>query len=232
MKQFYMQRLGSDGTSTVLIRFILFALTICVVLREGVVGWCESAGSTSSAGCPTNLDNSRARNYCACSRCGWFFFFFDIFSLVYLFFFFLPFWETAWYRLKYCLKGPLNPNQSTNQPPREKVLLEGGNCTHRTDDCLKRHLRLGAKSKCWQWTGAFWQTVQRLWCTGSEIRSFGLQHQSLARPLRLSMRRQWQIGCLLKSFALSFHLSWWQLEKQTSNIYPITSWGSVRQGSE
>ena len=22
-------------------------------------------------GCPTNLDNSRARAYCACSRCGW-----------------------------------------------------------------------------------------------------------------------------------------------------------------
>ena len=24
-------------------------------------------------------------------------------------------WETARYRLKYCLKGPLNPEQSTNQ---------------------------------------------------------------------------------------------------------------------
>ena len=29
--------------------------------------------------------------------------------------FFLPVWETARYRLKYCLKGPLNPNQP-NQP--------------------------------------------------------------------------------------------------------------------
>ena len=27
-----------------------------------------------------------------------------------------PLWETARYRLKYCLKGPLNPNQPTNQP--------------------------------------------------------------------------------------------------------------------
>ena len=26
-------------------------------------------------------------------------------------------WETARYRLKYCLKGPLNPKQPTNQPP-------------------------------------------------------------------------------------------------------------------
>ena len=25
-------------------------------------------------------------------------------------------WETARYRLKYCLKGPLSPNQPTNQP--------------------------------------------------------------------------------------------------------------------
>ena len=26
-------------------------------------------------------------------------------------------WETARYRLKYCLKGPLNPKQPTNQLP-------------------------------------------------------------------------------------------------------------------
>ena len=26
-------------------------------------------------------------------------------------------WETARYRLKYCLKGPLNPKQPTNQQP-------------------------------------------------------------------------------------------------------------------
>ena len=29
-------------------------------------------------------------------------------------------WETARYRLKYCLKGPLNPKQPTNQPTKEK----------------------------------------------------------------------------------------------------------------
>ena len=41
----------------------------------------------------------------------------DIFTLIY------PFsslsashWETAKYRLQYCLKGPLNPKQPTNQP--------------------------------------------------------------------------------------------------------------------
>ena len=34
----------------------------------------------------------------------------SIFSL-----FLLPLWETARYRLKYCLKGPLNPKQPTNE---------------------------------------------------------------------------------------------------------------------
>ena len=39
----------------------------------------------------------------------------DIFSLIYLFSFLSPsLWETARYRLKYCLKGPLNPKQPTN----------------------------------------------------------------------------------------------------------------------
>ena len=33
----------------------------------------------------------------------------DIFLSSIFFLFFLPLWETARYRLKYCLKGPLNP---------------------------------------------------------------------------------------------------------------------------
>ena len=41
----------------------------------------------------------------------------DIFTLLYPFFPLSPsLWETARYRLKYCLKGPLNPKQPTNQP--------------------------------------------------------------------------------------------------------------------
>ena len=40
----------------------------------------------------------------------------DNFSLVYHFSFLTPsLWETAGYGLKYCLKGPLSPNQPTNQ---------------------------------------------------------------------------------------------------------------------
>ena len=40
----------------------------------------------------------------------------DSFTLIYPFFPLSPsLWETARYRLKYCLKGPLNPKQPTNQ---------------------------------------------------------------------------------------------------------------------
>ena len=39
----------------------------------------------------------------------------DIFALIYPFSPLSPsLWETARYRLKYCLKGPLNPKQPTN----------------------------------------------------------------------------------------------------------------------
>ena len=40
---------------------------------------------------------------------------FDIFTLIYSFSSLSPsLWEAARYRLKYCLKGPLNPKQPTN----------------------------------------------------------------------------------------------------------------------
>ena len=41
----------------------------------------------------------------------------DIFTLIYPFSPLSPsLWETARYRLKYCLKGPFNPKQPTNEP--------------------------------------------------------------------------------------------------------------------
>ena len=47
----------------------------------------------------------------------------DTFSLVYHFSFLSPsLWETARYRLKYCLKGPLSPKQPTN-PEEVKVRI-------------------------------------------------------------------------------------------------------------
>ena len=46
----------------------------------------------------------------------------DIFTLIYRFSPLSPsLWETARYRLKYCLKGPLNPKQPTNQQDRKQI---------------------------------------------------------------------------------------------------------------
>ena len=74
-------------------------------------------GKLPVPGRPTNLDKSRARAFCACSRCGWGCL--DIFSLIYLFSFLPPSpRETAQYRLKYCLEGPLSPKQPTNHSLR------------------------------------------------------------------------------------------------------------------
>ena len=49
----------------------------------------------------------------------------DISSLVYLFSPLSPsLWEPFQYRLKYCLKGPLNPKQPTNQPSKKENELK------------------------------------------------------------------------------------------------------------
>ena len=46
----------------------------------------------------------------------------EIFTLIYHFFPLSPsLWETARYRLKYCLKGPLNPKQPTNQNDNKRL---------------------------------------------------------------------------------------------------------------
>ena len=69
-------------------------------------------GKLPVPGRPTNLDDSGARAYCACSRCGWGCL--DILTLLYPFSPLSPsLWETARYRLKYCLKGQPNPKQPT-----------------------------------------------------------------------------------------------------------------------
>ena len=92
--------------------FSIFFFSKLVTQVSGrVVRWCWV---TSSAGASYNFDYSRARAYCACSRCGWGVF--GIFTLVYPFSCASPsLWGTARYKLKYCLKGPLNPKQPTNQ---------------------------------------------------------------------------------------------------------------------
>ena len=80
-------------------------------------GWSGGAmvlGKLPVLGRPTNLDVSRARAYCPCRRCGWGLFGHFFSHLSFLFSFSLSLVETARYRLKYCLKGPLSP-KTTNQ---------------------------------------------------------------------------------------------------------------------
>ena len=53
--------------------------------------------------CPAGLDSGGARAYCACGGCG--LGCFGRFCCRLSFPFYLPLWETAQNRLKYCLKG-------------------------------------------------------------------------------------------------------------------------------
>ena len=80
-------------------------------------------GKLSVPGRPTNLDNSRARAYCTCSRCGWGLFGHFFSSLSFLFF--SPSFGAAPYRLKYCLKRAVKPKK-TNQPASSRGSLPGG----------------------------------------------------------------------------------------------------------
>ena len=61
-------------------------------------------GKLPALGRPTNLDKSRARAYCTCSGCRWGLFG-HFYSLLSFLFSSPSCWETAQYRLKYCLKG-------------------------------------------------------------------------------------------------------------------------------
>ena len=89
---------------------------VCLPFFGGWSGGAKVLGKLTVPGHPTSFDDSWARAYCACSRCGWGVVW-TFFSLIYLSLFLSPsLWETARYRLKYCLKGPLNPKQPTNLP--------------------------------------------------------------------------------------------------------------------
>ena len=61
----------------------------------------------------------------------------DIFTLIYLFTPLSPsLWETARYRLKYCLKGPSNPKQPTNQNQRAHEIVKGNDAASMS---VRRH---------------------------------------------------------------------------------------------
>ena len=86
----------------------------------GGLGGAMVLGKLPVPGRPANLDYSRARDSVLAEGvdggC------LDILSLIYHFSFLSPsLWETARYRLKYCLKGPLSPKQPTNQPSKTGI---------------------------------------------------------------------------------------------------------------
>ena len=74
-------------------------------------------GKLSAPGRPTYLDNSRARIYRTRSRCGW-----GCSPLSFLLF--LPLiGRRPIYKLKYCLTGPLDHKQLTNQPTKVSTIV-------------------------------------------------------------------------------------------------------------
>ena len=76
----------------------------------------------------------------------------DIFSLIYHFSFLSPFlWETARYRLKYCLKGPLSPKQPTNQST-------GGTCPNNFSDPIYQDIRTHCALN-WKIVVSEWRSV-------------------------------------------------------------------------
>ena len=92
------------------------------ISNRGWSGGAKVLGKLPVPGRTTNLGYSRPRTYCACSRCGRGLF--GHFFLTCHFSFLSPtLWETARYRLKDCLKGPLSPKQSTNQPMHFEYIL-------------------------------------------------------------------------------------------------------------
>ena len=73
--------------------------SVWITVGRGWSGGGKTLGKLSVPGRPSSLDDSRARAYCACSRCVWGLF--GHFPLIYLFPFLSPsLWETARYRLK------------------------------------------------------------------------------------------------------------------------------------
>ena len=96
-------------------------ITHCTYSNKGVVGGAMVLGKLPVPGRPTIWitvgQGPTALAVGAGGGC------LDIFSLIYpISILSLSLWETARYRLKYCLKGPLNPKQPTNIQIRIEIL--------------------------------------------------------------------------------------------------------------
>ena len=90
-----------------------------------IMGWSGGAmvlGKLPVPARPTYLDYSRAKAYCTCSRCRWELYRFFVSRLSVHISVSLSLWETARYRLEYCLKRTyaIN-NQQTNLQRDDKI---------------------------------------------------------------------------------------------------------------
>ena len=106
-------------------------------------------GKLPVPGRPTNLYDSRARAYCACSRCGWGWFghFYSHLSSHLS----LPlFRETARYRLKYCLKGPLN-SKPTNLSANDKQIGRSVSGVRLISERLEENSEADSLNLSWQY---------------------------------------------------------------------------------
>ena len=76
----------------------------------------------------------------------------DIFTLIYPFSSLSPaLWETARYRLKYCLKGPLNPKQPTNVKPKNNQPTKSSNNHTLSYKYISPSSRGGGRVVRWCW---------------------------------------------------------------------------------
>ena len=89
-------------------------------------GWSGGAivlGTFLVVGRPTNLDNSRARGCCACSRCRGGGLFGHFSSLLSFLFYFTLFLGDGPIKTEILSHRPLSPNQSTSQPKSTRVKM-------------------------------------------------------------------------------------------------------------
>ena len=131
----------------------------------------------------------------------------DIFSLIYHFSFLSPsLWETARYRLKYCLKGPLSPKQPTNQPTVSWTQLMSGGAHPSPFAALSFTNSKKVPIYCWV-DREF--SSRRMAKPSLELTRYGdfLRYSRAAlttRPRRLSLRYRYIMSQIRKHCIVSF----------------------------
>ena len=131
----------------------------------------------------------------------------DIFSLIYPFSPLSPaLWETVRYRLKYCLKGPLNPKQPTNLC--EKYLQHQQNLYHVFIDFKKAFDRV--------WRGALWATMRKYNISANLVRTIEQLYDKATSAVQMNGSiGEWfrttvgvRQGCLLSPTLFNIFSEW------------------------